>query len=146
MYLSGGNTSLIKQLDWRVSVQKGWSSTECKVIMLKQSWACLFGLEYFFSLFFRREKKMMIGNITKKTMILSPPTTPHNKAHSDLFYFGESIVAVVKLSHNLQPEKPAPPPVQQSSSWRWSTKVTVCSPPCIRTVKNPQKKHTMWQK
>lgn len=45
---------------------------------------------------------MMIGNITKKTMILSPPTTPHNKEHSDLFYFGESIVAVVKLSHNLQ--------------------------------------------
>lgn len=74
---------------------------------------------FFFSLFWGGvHKKIMIGKITEKTVILSSPTAPHNKAHSDLFYFGRRnmLLLLFKLSHNLQPEKPPPPTVQQSSS------------------------------
>lgn len=53
----------------------------------------------------------MIRKITRKTVILSSPTTPHNKTHSHLFYFDgrKRLLLLLKLSHNLQPEKPPPP-------------------------------------
>lgn len=47
----------------------------------------------------------MIGNITKKTMILSPPTPQQSTWSSLLFWWKKRVVAVVKLSHNLQPKR-----------------------------------------
>lgn len=59
---------------------------------------------FFFSLFLGGRKNIMIGNITKKTMILSPPTPQQSTWWSLLFWWKKRVVAVVKLSHNLQPE------------------------------------------
>lgn len=90
----------------------------------------------------------MIGSITKKTVILSFPTTPHNKAHVNLFYFGgrkgsllllNKTVTCSQRSHLLS--------IQQRSSWSWSTKadhrLLYVPLPALGQLKTP-KRNTLW--